>query len=153
MPVPGDIGREHADLTVGDLAGRARVLAPHPAGGPPLLEKAGLVYDQHRTRIGQGLKGIVAHQIAQRLGVPLSPAEQRLLAPRCRITRRLRPHPARLAPLRPKERISGTTPQNAPCALAGTAARSAPSRPATTTPTAPASPRPTHPSSMIHESW
>src|SRR3954453_21219140 len=72
MPVPGDIGREHTDLTVGDLAGRARVLAPHPAGGPPLLEKAGLVYDQHRTRIGQGLKGIVAHQIAQRLGVPLS---------------------------------------------------------------------------------
>jgi hypothetical protein len=105
MPVPGDIGREHADLTVGDLAGRARVLAPHPAGGPPLLEKAGLVYDQHRTRIGQGLKGIVAHQIAQRLGVPLSPAEQRLLAPGARIARRLRPHPARLAPLRPKERI------------------------------------------------
>src|SRR3954468_24385091 len=100
MPVPGDIGREHADLTVGDLAGRARVLAPHPAGGPPLLEKAGLVYDQHRTRIGQGLKGIVAHQIAQRLGVPLSPAEQRLLAPGARIARRLRPHPARLAPLR-----------------------------------------------------
>src|SRR3954453_9704193 len=150
MPVPGDIGREHADLTVGDLAGRARVLAPHPAGGPPLLEKAGLVYDQHRTRIGQGLKGIVAHQIAQRLGVPLSPAEQRLRGP----DRRPPPpasSPSCAAPAQGGH--PGTTPQNAPCALAGTAARSAPSCPATTTPTAPASPRPTHPSSMIHESW
>src|SRR3954463_7494956 len=71
MPVPGDISREHADLTVGDLAGRARVLAPHPAGGPPLLEKAGLVYDQHRTRIGQGLKGIVAHQIKDPASRPM----------------------------------------------------------------------------------
>src|SRR4051795_7626711 len=40
---------------------------------------------------------------------PLRPAEQRLLTPPSRITRRLRPHPAGLAPLRPEQGIEEQT--------------------------------------------
>jgi hypothetical protein len=41
MPTTGHVGGEHADLAVGDLAGRAGVLPLHAAGGGALLEKAG----------------------------------------------------------------------------------------------------------------
>jgi hypothetical protein len=75
MPLARDIGRKHADLAVGDLAGRARVLACHAAGGLALLQEAGLVHHQHGLRLGQGLDHVVAHQIAKRIRVPLCPTE------------------------------------------------------------------------------
>src|SRR5215211_9504427 len=65
------IGGKHADLTVRDLAGRARVLAANPAGGFALLEKARLVQNQHRIRLAQGLDRIAAHHIAECISVPL----------------------------------------------------------------------------------
>jgi hypothetical protein len=43
VPLVRDIGREYADLAVGDLAGRAGVLPRHAAGGFALLQKTGLV--------------------------------------------------------------------------------------------------------------
>jgi hypothetical protein len=52
MTVPGHVGGEDPDLAVGDLAGRARVLARDTAGGLALLEKAGLIENQHRLPIG-----------------------------------------------------------------------------------------------------
>ena len=52
MTVAGHVGGEDPDLAVGDLAGRARVLARDAAGGLALLEKAGLVENQHRIPIG-----------------------------------------------------------------------------------------------------
>src|SRR5215218_9521956 len=54
---------------------------------------------------GQGLNHVVAHHVAKRIGVPLRPPEQRLLAPGAGITRGFRSHPTRLAPLRPEQRI------------------------------------------------
>ena len=99
MAVPGDVGGKDPDLAVGDLAGRARVLARHAAGGLALLEKAGLVDYQHGIPLGQRLQRVRAHQVAQRIRLPATAAEDRLLPPRTPVTRRLRPHPASLAPL------------------------------------------------------
>jgi hypothetical protein len=55
MAVPRHVGREDADLAIGDLARRAGVLSPNATGGLALLEKAGLVDHQHRIRVGQRL--------------------------------------------------------------------------------------------------
>lgn len=49
------------------------------------------------------LDNVLAHHVAQRIGIPAAAAEDRLLAPRPRIASRLRPHPPRLAPLRPQK--------------------------------------------------
>jgi hypothetical protein len=105
MPTTGHVGGEHADLAVGDLAGRAGVLPLHAAGGGALLEKAGLVDHQHGIRCREGLQGMVAHQITQRVGVPTAAAQHRLLPPRPGIARRLGAHPPGLAPLRPEQPV------------------------------------------------
>jgi hypothetical protein len=105
VTVPGHVGREHADLAVGDLAGRARVLARDAAGALALLEKAGLVEDQHGIRVGQRLQRVVAHEVAQHVRLPAAATEDGLLAPRAGIARRLGPHPAGLAPLRPEQPV------------------------------------------------
>jgi hypothetical protein len=99
------VNGEHADLAVGDLACRAGVLALHPAGRGALLEKAGLIDDQHGIRCRQGLERVVAHQIAQRVGLPAAAAEHGLLPPGTGITGRLGTHPAGLAPLRPEQPV------------------------------------------------
>jgi hypothetical protein len=105
MPVPRHIGREHADLAVGDLARRAGVLPRHTAGRLALLEKAGLIDHQHRVRVGQRLQRVVAHQVAQRVRLPTTTPQDGLLAPGARVSGRLRAHPARLAPLRPQQTL------------------------------------------------
>src|SRR4029079_1305513 len=101
MPVPRDIGREYADLAVGDLARRAGVLPSHAAGGLALLQKTGLVNDQNGIIRRQVFERVVAHNVAQRIGIPATPPQDRLLPPGTGITGRLRPHPARLAPFSP----------------------------------------------------
>jgi len=99
VAVTGHVGREDPDLAVGDLARRAGVLPRHAAGGLALLEEAGLVDHQHRLRVGQRLQRVVAHQVAQRVGLPAAAAQDGLLPPGAGIARRLGPHPAGLAPL------------------------------------------------------
>ena len=99
------IGGNDADLAVGDLARRARVLPAHPAGRLALLEKAGLVDHQHRVGGCQRLDGVVSHQIAQDVRVPVAAPQHRLLPPGTGIARGLRPHPARFAPLRAKQPV------------------------------------------------
>jgi len=101
----GHVGGEHADLAVGDLACRAGVLPLHPAGRGALLEKAGLVDDQHGIRHRQGREGIVAHQVAQRVGLPAATTEDGLLPPGAGIARRLGAHPASLASFRPQQPV------------------------------------------------
>jgi hypothetical protein len=110
VAVPGHVGREDPDLAVGDLAGRARVLPRHAAGRLALLEEAGPVENQHGILVGQALDRVVTHEVAQRIRLPAAAAEDGLLAPGAGVARRLRPHPARLAPLRPEEAV-----QEQPC--------------------------------------
>jgi hypothetical protein len=75
MAVARDVGGKHANLAVRDLARRPGVLAPDPARGPTLLEKAGLVDDQNSIRIPQGVDRVLAHDLAKRIGVPLCPTQ------------------------------------------------------------------------------
>jgi DNA-binding transcriptional ArsR family regulator len=94
-----DISRKHADLTFGDLSRRSGVLPSNPTRALALLEKAGLVDDEHRIRRSKRLDCVLAHQVAQGVCVPMAAAEHRLLAPRPRIPRGFGPHPAGLASL------------------------------------------------------
>jgi hypothetical protein len=64
-----------------------------------------LVNDQHRVALGQRLKGIVTHNIAQRVGIPVAAPQHRLLAPGTGIASGLRSHPPRLAALRSQQRV------------------------------------------------
>src|ERR1700728_1630113 len=102
MAMARHIGGDHADLAVRDLAGRARVLAPHAAGRFALLQKARLIKNQHSLWIGQGLQRVVANNVAQRIGVLPSTSQNSLLAPEPPIPRRFRSHPAGLALLSAK---------------------------------------------------
>lgn len=52
LAVARHIGSKHADLAIGDLARRARVLARHPARHLGLLQEAGLVDDQNGVFVG-----------------------------------------------------------------------------------------------------
>ena len=105
MAVTRHVGGEDADLAVGDLTRRARVLACNPARNFALLQKAGLVNDQNRILISKRFQRVIAHDVAQRIRVPPPAAQDRLLAPRTGIARRFRAHPARLAPLIPKQTV------------------------------------------------
>ena len=99
MAVARHIGGEHADLAVGDLARRTRVLARDPARRLALLQKASFIDDQNRVLVGQSFQRVLAHDVAQGIGVPPPAPQNRLLAPRAGITSRFRAHPARLARL------------------------------------------------------
>src|SRR3954468_21728366 len=101
MAAPRDIGCEHPDLAVGDLARRAGVLPSHAAGGLALLQEPCLVNHQDGIRFGKRLDHVLAHNIAQRVGIPAAPPQDRLLPPGAGVTRRFGAHPARLAPLLP----------------------------------------------------
>jgi len=97
MTVTRNVGREDADLAVRDLACGTRVLPRHSARRLALLEKAGLVDHQHRIVIRQMLDDIIAHDIAQGIGVPVTATQDRLLSPWAGIASRLRAHPTGLA--------------------------------------------------------
>jgi hypothetical protein len=63
-----------------------------------LLQEPGLVDDENRIFRRERLEQILAREVAKRVRVSPVTAKDRLLPPRPRITRRLGPHPARLAP-------------------------------------------------------
>jgi hypothetical protein len=108
----GNIAGEDADLAVGDLARRAGVLPADPTGRLALLEEAGLVDDKNRLQIGKRFDHVVAHDIAQSIGIPAGTTKHGLLTPGTGIAGGFRPPPARLAPLRPERRI-----QEQPCRM------------------------------------
>ncbi len=103
MTVARNVGSEDSDLTVRDLARGTRVLPCHSARRLALFEKAGLVDHQDRIVIRQMLDDIIADDIAQSIGIPIPPTQDRLLPPRARIAGRLRAHPTRLALLIPEQ--------------------------------------------------
>jgi hypothetical protein len=52
---------------------------------------------------------IVAHNVAQSIGIPAAPPQDRLLPPGTGITSRFGPHPARLAPFLPEQSVKKQT--------------------------------------------
>jgi len=105
MTMPGNIGCEHTDLAISDLASRACILPTDPAGRLALLEKTGLIKHQDGIGIGQRLKRIIAHDVAQGLRVPASATQDRLLPLGAGIASRLRTHPSRLASFFPQQAV------------------------------------------------
>ena len=99
MAARRDIAGEDADLAVRDLARRTRVLPRDAAGRLALLQEPRLVDDENRVVVGQRFERIIAHDVAQRISVPLAATQNGLLPPRPRIASRFRPHPAGLSPL------------------------------------------------------
>src|ERR1035437_131533 len=105
------IGGEYADLTVGDLASRSRVLAPHTARCLALLEKTfdplrGSNIDDQNCILGRkAFDDIAPHDVAQRIRVPSATTQYGLLTPWARITCRLCAHPPGLAPLIPEQAV------------------------------------------------
>src|SRR3954471_20617909 len=97
MPFAAGISEEHTDLAVLDAPRRAAVLACHAGRLRALLQKAGLVNDQHRLPIGQGLDDVRSTQVARGLFVPLHVREHPLRAPRPSIAEMLGQLPAVLA--------------------------------------------------------
>jgi hypothetical protein len=73
MAVPPDVGGEHADLAIGDPAGRVGVPAATPAEDRALFRKADLI--QHLHRVRQHRQRIVAHDIPRRSRIPPSTPE------------------------------------------------------------------------------
>src|SRR6516164_362037 len=97
MAMTRNVGSEHADLAVRNLACRTGVLPRHAARRLPLFEKAGLVDDEDRIVVCQMLHDIVADNIAQGISIPIPATQDRLLPPRTRIAGGLRAHPTGLA--------------------------------------------------------
>ena len=103
MTARRDIAGEDADLAVGDLARRTRILPRDAAGRLALFQEPRLVDNENRVVVGQGFERVIAHDVAQRISVPLAATQNGLLPPRPRIARRFRPHPAGLASLFAKQ--------------------------------------------------
>src|ERR1700732_1665632 len=70
----------------------------------PAMPRSGFVVVEPELVLGM-LSDIVAHHIAQSIGVPLITAQKRLLPPWPRIARRLRPHPSGFATLVAKQTV------------------------------------------------
>jgi len=64
-----------------------------------------IIDDEDRVPIGQRFQRVIAHNVAQTIGIPVATAEDRLLTPRAGIASGLRAHPARLARLVPQQPI------------------------------------------------
>ena len=88
MAVARHVGSEHADLAIGDLARRTR-----------------LVDDKNCSLVGERFQRVIAYDVAQYIGIPSTTAQDRLLTPRAGIAGRLCAHPTRLAPLITKQTI------------------------------------------------
>lgn len=94
VPLGRDIGCEHANLAIRDLARGPGILPSHPAGGRALFEEPGLVDHKHRVGIAQMLDDMIAHHVTQRIRLPAATPKQSLLPPRPRIASTLaRIHP------------------------------------------------------------
>jgi|ETNmetMinimDraft_8_1059916.scaffolds.fasta_scaffold36269_3 hypothetical protein len=105
MAMTRDISGEDADLAIGDLARRSRVLARDTTRRLALLEEPGFINDQNRIRVAQRLKRVVAYHVTQLIGIPPPATKNSLLAPGSGVTRNLRPHPAGLAPFIPQQAV------------------------------------------------
>ncbi len=110
MAVARHIGGERANLAIGDLAGRARILARNTTRRLALFQKAGLINDKDSLLISERFQRVIAYNVAQPFRIPPATAQDRLLTPQARIASRFRAHPpglARIVPSNPSK--------NCPC--------------------------------------
>src|SRR4051812_47798407 len=96
-PLAAGISEEHTDLAILDAPCGTAVLARHAGRLRALLQKAGLVDDQHRFLIGQDLDHVPSTQIPRGRLVPLHVRKQPLRAPRPGVAEMLGQLPAVLA--------------------------------------------------------
>jgi len=104
-----DIAGEDADLTVGDLARRTRILPRDAAGRLALLQEPRLVDNENRVVVGQGFERVIAHDVAQRISVPLAATQNGLLPPRPgspAASARIQPVLRRSSPSKPSRKFS-----------------------------------------------
>ncbi|GAA3266439.1 hypothetical protein GCM10020218_003480 [Dactylosporangium vinaceum] len=96
----GDVGHEHPDLAVLSPSRRPGVLPLHPGRPAALLQKPGVIDDQHRVRIGQVSHHEVTHVITDSVDVELRPAQQPLHPVRAHLTGMFSNRPP-VAPIQP----------------------------------------------------
>lgn len=75
-PERGRMGEKDTDLAVLRAAGGAGVLPLHPGLAGALLQKAGVVHDQDRTRVAKMLGHVLTHIVQNLVGVPLDPVQK-----------------------------------------------------------------------------
>jgi hypothetical protein len=122
------VGEEDADLAVHGVARRARVLACHAAGFPPLLQEPGLVDDEDAGRlVAEVVDDVGPEVVADAVGVPGGGAQQALDPSRPGLAHRFRELPAVLA-LHPPEEARQVAPGPFACFGAGEAAADAPAQ-------------------------
>lgn len=80
MAVAAGIGQKHADLSIFDASGCSTILACYACGHPPLFEKAGFIYDDHRFRIAQVVRHVCLQGIADGINVPHRASQEMLEA-------------------------------------------------------------------------
>ncbi len=120
-PARGCVTQEDADLAVLDAAGGAGILAGYTDRLAPLLQKPGLVHDQHAFGVPEALADVAEQLVADRVGVPVGPRQQVLHAVGGRVAEVLGQLPAVL-PLRVAQQPADV----ADGALAGLAAGEVP---------------------------
>src|SRR3954447_9320008 len=106
-PSPGS--RLNADHPENGVLIPCRFTPSHPAGRLALLQEPCLVHHQDGIRFGKRLDHVRTHNIAQRVGIPAAPPQDRLLPPGTGVTCCLGAHPACLAPLLSKQPINKQT--------------------------------------------
>src|SRR5438034_2888367 len=144
------VGSKNTDLTVRNFARRTSILPRYSARCLALLEKAGLIDHQHRVLVGKMLSDIVAHHIAQSIGIPPVTAPAAAMA-----QDRPPPPPAsiRFYDARRQADRPRIGPRSMLCGPARTMDASVSSPLAATMPTTRASSQSMLLSSMISESW
>jgi hypothetical protein len=73
VPAASGVGEEHRDLSVLDPPRGAGVLALHPDRVHTFLQITGLINHEHRVRVGECVRHVIAQIVADSIGVPLRP--------------------------------------------------------------------------------
>ena len=103
VPPRCSVGEEDGDLGVLDASRGAGVLTLHPDRLVAFLHVAGLIDNQHRAGIGEGVDDIATQLVADRVGVPLRAGQQVLQPVRAQLAidhrAERRPPPVRTYPM------------------------------------------------------
>ncbi|QYC41908.1 hypothetical protein Nocox_21520 [Nonomuraea coxensis DSM 45129] len=113
LPARDGVGREHPDLTVGDLPRGAGVLPLHPGRAATLLLKPGVVDYQDPVSAAEPLGHLRPQRVPDLISIPAGMAEQPLHPIRCAVPGILGQQPAVL-PLQTAQQPIQTRPRPQP---------------------------------------